>query len=224
MMAPKKAVEEVLGGLGIGNGHHLVIYDDRGCPDAARLWWMLRYYNFNNVSLLNGGLDAWRESGNKLSREPARYRATTIVLPDSTNTGIWAGKERIISFLNDKQSEMILIDTRTAGEYQGRMHKAGAAKAGRISQSIHIDWARAVDYQDHKKIRTADQLRELYKEYGITAQDTIVAYCHSGSRSALTTFVLTELLGFNNVRNYDGSWTEWSHFKQLPFERDSVLK
>ena len=224
MMSSREALEKLLGGMGISQQHRLVIYDDRGCPDAARLWWLLKYYNHNEVSLLNGGLEAWQASGKALSKNPVLYAPTTFKLPETSNTRIWIDKEHLAASLNNKESGLILVDTRTKAEYQGHTLKPGAKKAGRMSGSIHIDWARAVDFKNHKKIRSVDQLRKIYEDYDITKSDTVVVYCHSGSRSSLTTFVLTELLGYPNIKNYDGSWTEWSHFDQLPFDQDSLIK
>ncbi|MEN8788207.1 MAG: sulfurtransferase [Flavobacteriaceae bacterium] len=223
MMATKDSIESLLSQLGISNRHSLVIYDDRGCPDAARLWWLLKFYNFEKVSLLNGGLEAWEASGMGLNREAVLNPPAKFKFPESGNTDILIDKEDLIARMNSN-SNMILVDTRTRNEYQGSVLKDGAKKPGRIKGSIHIDWAEAINFKDHKKIRPADQVRQLYNKYGITEKDTVVVYCHSGSRSALTTFVLSELLGYPNVMNYDGSWTEWSYFDQLPYEQDSVIK
>ncbi len=224
MMATKESVERLLSRLGISNRHTLVIYDDRGCPDAARLWWLLKFYNFERVSLLNGGLEAWQGSGLKLSRDAVRYTPTSFKFTDYSNMHIWIDKESLIADINDQKSNMILIDSRTKDEFLGSTHKAGAKKAGRIPGSLHIDWAEAVDFKNHKRIKPAEQLRKIYHKYGVTEIDTIVVYCHSGSRSALTTFVLSEILGYPNVRNYDGSWTEWSYFDHLPYHQDSLIK
>ncbi len=224
MMATKDSIEKLFGGLGISNNHNLVIYDDRGSPDAARLWWLLKFYNHNQVSLLNGGLKAWKESGEKLSKEPVLYPPTAFQLPDTNNTTIWIDKEELVADLKKKESEIILIDARTKAEYRGQTLKSGAKKAGRIPGSIHLDWARAVDFEGDKKIRSTDELRVLFEENNISNTDTVVVYCHSGSRSSLTTFVLLELLGYPNVKNYDGSWTEWSYYDELPFEQDSLTK
>ncbi len=224
MMATRDSIEDLLGSLGISNKHSLVIYDDRGCPDAARLWWLLKFHNYNKISLLNGGLEAWQGSGMKLSNNAVHYPTATFELPDSSNTNLWIDKESLVAGLNNKKSKMILIDTRTKDEFLGNTLKPGAKKAGRIPGSLHIDWAVAVDFKDHKKIRSADQLRDLFEKHGITESDTVVVYCHSGSRSSLTTFVLTELLEYPNIRNYDGSWTEWSHFDHLPYDHDSLIK
>lgn len=224
MMASKDSIESLLGRLGISNGHRLVIYDDRGCPDAARLWWLLKFYNYEQVSLLNGGLEAWQAEGMKLSKEDVSYEPAEFKFPVTSNTDILIDKEGIMASLSNKNSKIILVDTRTTDEYKGSAKKKGANKAGRISGSVHVDWAEAINFKDHKKIKSADELRQIYYKYGITEKDTVVVYCHSGSRSALTTFVLTELLGYPNVMNYDGSWTEWSHFDHLPYEQDSVIK
>ena len=102
--------------------------------------------------------------------------------------------------------------------------KKGAAKGGRIPKSVHIDWAEAFNYSGDKRIKPVEELKIIYNKLNIKKNDPIIVYCHSGVRSAHTTFVLTQLLGYKNVKNYDGSWTEWSYFNDLPFKKDSVIK
>ena len=101
-------------------------------------------------------------------------------------------------------------------------HSEGAKKAGRLPSSIDMDWANCINYNGDKRLKTIDELENIFKTLNIEKTDPIILYCHSGVRSAHTTFVMTQLLGFENVKNYDGSWTEWSHFDDLPFESDHI--
>ena len=124
----------------------------------------------------------------------------------------------LISFCgNPELSSMILYFF-----LKGKQQKTGAAKAGRIPNSVCIDWSLAIHYNDDKKIKSIEELEQVYSVLGISKSDPIIVYCHSGVRSAHTTFILTQLLGYKNVKNYDGSWTEWSHFNDLPTEQDSI--
>ena len=116
----------------------------------------------------------------------------------------------------------IIIDTRTLDEFSGKRQKDGATQAGRIPGSHGIDWTEAIDYQGTLKFKTKDELEKIYGTLKMTQNHPIITYCHTGVRSALTTFVLTQLLDYRNVKNYDGSWTEWSFYKDQPFEKDSV--
>jgi len=127
-------------------------------------------------------------------------------------------KEALKSLISEK--ELVLVDTRTADEFSGKRIKSGAKRAGRIPNSHHIDWMKAMDMKQ-QKFKSRNQLEEIYAQLGTSKDKTIVTYCHTGVRSAHTTFVLTQLLGYTNVKNYDGSWSEWSYFQNLPIEKDS---
>jgi len=116
----------------------------------------------------------------------------------------------------------LIVDTRSANEFSGKRQKLGANKGGRIKNSKMFDWSDAIQFSGNKKLKSVDELKVIYGPLNATVDDAIIVYCHSGVRSAHTTFVLTQLLGYKNVKNYDGSWTEWSHFDDLPFEQDSI--
>lgn len=222
MMPEKEELEQVLGKLGIESNDHLVIYDDKGSVDAARLWWLLRYYYFDSVRLLNGGLSAWQGVGGILSIERTKYLPTQFKLPDSSRTGMLAKKEFVKKWVFDQNRKAVLVDVRSDDEYSGRIQKLGAKRAGHIPRSIHIEWSKAIDFNDHNKFRSEKELKSMFEPAGIGTMDTVVIYCHSGSRSAHTAFVLEKLLKYKWVMNYDGSWTEWSYFDDLPVIKDSV--
>lgn len=222
MMAKKEAVEDLLGGLGIKNKNFLVVYDDSGSTNSARLWWGLKNYNYKAVRILNGGISAWTAIGGDLSTETKSTTPSAFTIPSQYPSTLLIGKEELHDMIVSKREELVVVDTRTVDEYSGKRKKGGAAKAGRIPNSIHIDWAEAIDYEGSKKFKTLPELQKIYDRMEAAVDDPIIVYCHTGVRSSHTTFVLTELLGYTNVRNYDGSWTEWSHFDNLPFEKDSI--
>lgn len=219
MMASKQQIEKLFSLLGISNHDTLIIYDDRGLCEAARLWWILQNYDFENVKLLNGGYPAWLEYGGKPSIQTPVVSETTFTLNDSSSMKLYISKEDVINHLNQN---VTLLDTRSVDEFTGENHKKGAFKAGRISNSVHIDWANAIDYNGNKKLKSIQELESIYSDLLDKKDSLIIVYCHSGVRSAHTTFVLTQLLGFKKVKNYDGSWIEWSHFDELKFEKDSL--
>ena len=223
MRSDKENIEHLFGKIGISNDDLIVVYDDKGSPDASRLWCLLKDHDFNSVKILNGGLKSWESIGGKLSTKPISYPPTQFYLPEKRSEKLWIDKDELIGLISDESKNIILIDTRSSEEYSGSLIKKGASKAGRIATSIHTDWAEAVDLEGNKKFKSIEELQKVYKGVEMSAKDTVVVYCHTGYRSSLTTFVLTELMGFENVRNYDGSWVEWSYFDELPYEKDSII-
>lgn len=219
MMAGKSQIEGLFGQLGINSKDQLIIYDDNGLCDASRLWWVLQHYNFTNVQLLNGGMRAWEKTGREISIEHPNVTETQFKFTGESQINHLASKEDVDNAL---KNNILLLDTRTTDEYSGKRQKKGASKGGRIPSSLHIDWAEAINYHGDKRLKSIDELESIYERLNASKQDSIIVYCHSGVRSAHTYFVLTELLGYENVKNYDGSWIEWSSFEDLPFEQDSL--
>lgn len=211
MMPTKPQVESLLSELGIVPADTIVIYDDKAECDAARLWWILKFYGHQNIKLLNGGLTAWETAGGQISSDSIQTQLTEYRFTDTPDSTILSLISDVELALTD--SEIIVLDTRGDSEYSGEEHKNGAARPGRIDGSQNLDWAMAVDYNGTKKFLPADQLQEMYASIGIDGSKPVITYCHTGVRSAHTLFVLTELLGYRNIKNYDGSWTEWSHLK-----------
>ena len=173
------------------------------------------------MKLLNGGFKSWHEINGACSNKVITYPKTNFTLPNTLNKSLHASKEDVLQAIQDS---VLILDTRSTDEYTGKRHKKGAFKAGRIPNSKLIDWANAINHSHDKKLKTKTQLEKIYSKLNLQQNEPIIVYCHSGVRSAHTTFVLTQLLGYTNVKNYDGSWTEWSHFNQLPFEKDSLQK
>lgn len=221
MMASKEHIEHLFSEMGIRSDDTLVLYDDNGSCDAARLWWVLKCYGFDQVKILNGGVQAWKTANALFSKTLPTYKKSTFSLPKTNARIHYINRQKLKELLQDSVP-YYLLDTRTTDEFSGKRQKAGAIKAGRIPTSHELDWAHSVDLKGTQKFKSILELESLFESLQIPKNAEIIAYCHSGVRSAHTTFVLTELLGYKNVKNYDGSWTEWSHFDDLPFEKDSI--
>lgn len=221
MMSSKAQIENLFSRLGITHEDTLIVYDPVASCDAARLWWVLKNYGFNNLRILNGGIQAWKENKGLLVTDVAVVKKTQFIFPDASPMMLYVNKEEMLRALSSTDS-IVIIDTRTNNEFTGKRQKKGALSGGRIPKSRLVDWASCVNYDGNKKFKTYTELSKIYKAV-IPHKDTqVIAYCHSGVRSAHTTFVMTELLGYKNVKNYDGSWTEWSHFENYPKEMDSL--
>jgi len=217
MATSREHMRHLLDSLGLRPEQHVVVYDDRGGCDAARVWWLLKVYGHTEVSLLNGGIPHWRSIGYPVALEwvgttPSGYR-----FPDPVDSSLVATLDDV------KGRHGILLDTRSLSEHSGSEMKQGAFRAGSIPGSILFDWGHAVDFDKEQCLKDTAILRQQLEALGVHYADTVITYCHSGVRSAHTTFVLTQVFGMKNVRNYDGSWTEWSYHTELPIERDSSI-
>jgi len=215
MMAKKAVIEQLFSTLGIKSDDELIIYDDKGLCDAVRLWWILDYYNYTNVKLLNGGLNSWKKSNYPITTENTPLKKTDFKFKNSAiNTSHYANVEDVKNAISNPN--ILLVDTRELNEFTGDHIKKGAFRGGRIPSSTWCNWSETVDYRNRTKLKSLDKLKEIYASRGITPDKEIIVYCQSGVRSAHTTFVLTQLLDFPKVKNYDGSWIEWSYNKDLP--------
>lgn len=216
LMASKIQMERLIRNLGIHSSEKIVVYDHKGGCDAGRLWWILKQYGHQEVYLLDGGLNTWGKRDQKMKaarKDPVL--PTKFSFPETNrNPNLNISLEEVKAALNDPNT--IILDTRMLDEYEGKRQKDGAFRAGRIPGSIHFDWVDNIDYNGDQTILAKDSLMKLYNAIGISKDKNIITYCHSGVRSAHTTFVLTEILGYTKVRNYDGSWVEWSFHKDLP--------
>lgn len=219
MMASKTQIENLFSSLGINNTVTLVVYDDNGLCNATRLWWLLQNYDFTNVKFLHGGIEAWKNGGGIVTIEIPVVTKTSFKLNDSTSMKYYISKEKMQQKVADNA---VVLDTRSADKFSGKRQKKGAAKAWRIPNSINIDWAQAIDYNGDRKFKSFEALATIYDGIAKSKDEPIAVYCHSGVRSAHTTFVLTQLLGYTNVKNYDGSWSEWSYFDDLEFKKDTI--
>jgi len=211
MKASKKQLETLFSKLGIEKEDTLLIFDDKGLSDAARLWWVLQYYNFTNVMLLDGGFSTVKSAEIPLTIEKSIHPATNFSFSSEINTTYFASKRQLEKAV---ENGAIILDTRTTDEYLGNILKKGAFVKGKIPNSQLLDWASAINYSGDKKTKTVIALEKIYSKIGAKKNDTVYVYCHSGVRSAHTTFVLTQLLGYKHVLNYDGSWIEWSYYQE----------
>jgi thiosulfate/3-mercaptopyruvate sulfurtransferase len=222
MRLNKSLVAERLGKAGITEKATLIVYDDKGASDASRFWWLLHLNNFEQVYLLDGGIGHWVKMGGTISRSNPEINPAVFRFTDQPDKPRLITKENLLKLIMSDVSKAILIDARSKEEYEGHYMKAGAKKAGRIPNSINIDWAEAVDYGNTNTFKSLAELEKIYGRTGASREDTIIVYCHTGVRSSHTTFVLTQLLNYKNVLNYDGSWVEWSYDDDLPFETESI--
>ena len=213
MMPTKLQLEQLLGSLGISPSDTLIIYDNNAEVDAARLWWILKFYGHENMKLLNGGLRSWLLIDSALTNQVSDEVAVHYQFENPVDSTIYASFETVKNVVAG--SNVKLLDVRGLDEYSGQKLKNGAAWPGHIPNTINLNWAEAVDYNGDHKFLSAAELKLKYEALGITGDKPIISYCHSGVRSSHTLFVLTELLGYKNVRNYDGSWTEWSHLNPI---------
>lgn len=211
----------LMGGRGISNDHTVVLYGDRNNWFAAYTYWYFRYYGHDKVKLVNGPREKWIAEGRETSAEAPDYPPATFTAQPG-DASIRAFRDEVREAVD---SVTRLVDVRSPQEYSGELiamagyEQEGAQRAGHIPGAASVPWAQAVD--EDGTFKSADELRELYMSKGVIDGDTpIIAYCRIGERSAHTWFVLHELLGQGDVKNYDGSWTEWGNLVGMPIEKD----
>jgi len=210
---------ELFGSRGISNEHTIVLYGDRNNWFAAYTYWYLKYYGHDAVRLVNGPREKWIAEGRPTSSEvPSYERATFEASPGDAK--IRAKRDEVLDAL---ESTTKLVDVRSPQEFSGEViampgyEQEGAQRGGHIPGAASVPWAQAV--REDGTFKSADELRELYTDKGVLDGEPIIAYCRIGERSAHTWFVLHELLGHEDVKNYDGSWTEWGNLVSVPIER-----
>jgi thiosulfate/3-mercaptopyruvate sulfurtransferase len=207
---------ELLGSRGISNDHTIVLYGDRNNWFAAYTYWYLKYYGHDDVKLVNGPREKWISESRPTSTDVPSHPAATFSAQEG-DEAIRAKRDRVLDSLGDDHR---LVDVRSPQEYSGELiamagyEQEGAQRGGHIPGAASIPWAQAVG--EDGTFKSADDLRELYAGKGVLDGQPIIAYCRIGERSAHTWFVLHELLGESDVRNYDGSWTEWGNLVDVP--------
>ncbi len=219
-LLPKDQFEALLSRHGISADDTIIAYGDNNNWFAAWFVWNLKYYGHRDVRLMDGGRKKWEAEGRELATDspaakPAQYRAS------DPNAKIRALRDDVRSRYQDSGSK--LVDVRSPKEYSGELlapenlPQEGAQRGGHIPGAANIPWGQAV--REDGTFKLADELKELYGSKGVTPDKQVIAYCRIGERSSHTWFVLQYLLGYPNVRNYDGSWTEWGSLIGAPIER-----
>ncbi len=221
-LVEKDEFERLMRSRGIGNDTTLVLYGDKNNWFAAYAYWYVKIYGHADARILDGGRQKWIDEKGELTTdlpeiEPAAYTAqerdeSIRTYRDAVRETIGAGGHA-------------LVDVRSPQEFSGDLvappgyEQEGAQRGGHIPSAESIPWAQAV--RDDGTFKSAPELRELYAARGVTEEKSVTAYCRIGERSAHTWFVLRELLGYDDVKNYDGSWTEWGNLVDVPIEKGS---
>jgi len=212
--------ERLLGERGIGNDTTVVLYGDKNNWFAAYAYWYLKIYGHADVRILDGGRQKWIDEGRELTTAAPAVRPATYTAQERDES-IRVYRDDVLAGLG--RDGRTLVDVRSPQEYAGELlappgyEQEGASRGGHIPTAQSVPWAQAV--RDDGTFKPAGELRELYGGKGVTPDKEVLAYCRIGERSAHTWFVLRELLGYENVRNYDGSWTEWGNLVDVPIEK-----
>ena len=216
----KEEMERLLGNSGIGNDTTIILYGDNNNWFACWAFWQLKYYGHKDVKIMNGGRAKWEADNRPLITDPAIYspRTYNAAEPDQS---VRAYRDQVLASVN--AGNISLVDVRSPDEYSGALlappafPQEGSQRGGHIPGAANIPWGQAAN--EDGTFKSADELSALYGGKGIDGSRETVAYCRIGERSSHTWFVLTQLLGHENVRNYDGSWTEWGSIVGAPIEK-----
>ena len=210
---------------GISPETTVVFYGDRNNWWATYALWVFRLFGHENVKVMDGGRVKWEAEGREMSQEAPSFPGAQYPTPQRDDSKIRAFREDVMAHLEKvRSSEGGLIDVRSPGEYRGELlhmpdyPQEGALRGGHIPGAANVPWARAAN--EDGTFKSAQELREIYEgEGGLSPDEDTIAYCRIGERSSHTWFVLSYLLGYDNVKNYDGSWTEWGNTVRAPIER-----
>ena len=216
----KAEMEELLGNAGVSSDTTVVLYGDNNNWFAAWAFWQIKYYGHNSVQLMNGGRAKWLAEGRSLTTDVPSPAATTYTASDPDES-IRAYRDQVLAGVGG--GSISLVDVRSPQEFSGELlappnlPQEGSQRGGHIPGAANIPWGQAAN--EDGTFKSADELAELYGGKGIDGGRETIAYCRIGERSSHTWFVLTQLLGYANVRNYDGSWTEWGSIVGAPIEK-----
>jgi thiosulfate/3-mercaptopyruvate sulfurtransferase len=218
-VVPKAKLEELLGNSGIDNKTTIVLYGDNNNWFAAWAFWQLKLYGHQDVRMMDGGRKKWLAEGRELSTEAPKIQKKTYKAKQPDNS--------VRAFLPEvqdavKKKKAALVDVRSPAEFTGEILAPPglpetAQRGGHIPGAKNIPWAKAAN--DDGTFKRVDELKQIYGSAGISGEKPIIAYCRIGERSSHTWFVLKYLLGYKDVKNYDGSWTEWGNLVGAPVEK-----
>lgn len=217
----KERFEQLMSSKGISNDTTVVLYGDKHNWWATYAFWVFKLFGHRDVRILNGGRARWVAEGRELTTDIPVYPPQAYAAPERDDSAIRAFRDQVLAHI--KAGGTSLVDVRSPQEFSGeKMHmpeypQEGTLRAGHIPTAVNIPWATAVNQDSTFKSRA--ELEQLYASQGITPDKDVIAYCRIGERSSHTWFVLTYLLGYPRVRNYDGSWTEWGNAVGVPIEK-----
>ncbi|MXZ62820.1 MAG: sulfurtransferase [Chloroflexi bacterium] len=212
LIPPANEVAASLAAVGATPDHTLVFYDQRGSIWASRAIWVLAVYGHADARLLDGDFPLWESQGREVSTDVPSPTAAEYAFSADPDNDIIAGWEEVVAEIDNVES--LVCDARSAEEYAGR--DVRAERGGHIPNAVNVDWARALN--EDGTFLPADQLRELYEGEGVVGGKTIYTLCQTAVRATHTWFVLVDLLGYESVKVYDGSWTEWGNRTDTPIE------
>jgi thiosulfate/3-mercaptopyruvate sulfurtransferase len=216
----KAAFEALMSHYGISPDTTVVFYGDKNNWYAAYSFWLFRMYGHRDLRIMNGGRTKWEAEGRPYVKQAPQFAATQYVAHEP-DTSLRAFRHQVEAALEARQGAM--VDVRSPDEFTGKLlhminyPQEGAQRGGHIPGARSIPWSTAANSDG--TFKSADELRTIYGGKGVTPEKPIITYCRIGERSAHTWFVLTQLLDYPNVRNYDGSWTEWGNLVGAPIEQ-----
>jgi thiosulfate/3-mercaptopyruvate sulfurtransferase len=213
--------EKLLRSKGIDESTTVVFYGDKNNWWATYAFWVFQLFGFENARVLDGGRIKWEQEGRPFVTEVPKFPPTNYKAPKRNDTKIRAFRDEALAHSSAKKP---LVDVRSPDEFSGKKThmpeypQEGVLRGGHIPGAKSVPWGRAANTDG--TFKSADELRAIYeKEIGLKKNDEVIAYCRIGERSSHSWFVLTYLLGYPTVRNYDGSWTEWGNSVRLPIEK-----
>ncbi len=216
----KRGFEALLSSRGIANDTTVVFYGDKNNWWACYAFWVFKLFGHDKCLIMNGGRQKWIAENRPLSKETPNYARTNYAAKERDDKGIRAFRDEVMRHVTGGNP---LVDVRSPQEFTGELlhmpgyPQEGALRGGHIPGAKNIPWAKAA--REDGTFKSADELKDLYQTQGITSDKDVIAYCRIGERSSHTWYVLKYLLGYNKVRNYDGSWTEWGNLVGAPIEK-----
>jgi thiosulfate/3-mercaptopyruvate sulfurtransferase len=218
----KLGFESLMSRIGVTPDTTIVFYGDKNNWWATYALWVFHLFDHVNTKIMDGGRAKWEREGREMTRDVPQYAPTQYSAPERNDTEIRVFRDKV---LQHQQAGKPLVDVRSPAEYSGeKLHmpdypNEGALRGGHIPGAKSIPWSKAINPDDNT-FRPAAELKALYEqEQGLKPNDDVITYCRIGERSSHTWFVLHYLLGYPNVRNYDGSWTEWGNLVNVPIEK-----